>query len=114
VIDDALALEDAGAFAIVLELIPRELAQHITERISVPTIGIGAGAGCNIQVLVVHDLIGLSFGQLPRFVRQYANVREVMTEAITRFAADVRSGSYPSEKESYGLTEKVAKEILET
>ena len=111
VIEDALALEAAGAFAIVLELIPRELAQHITERVSIPTIGIGAGAGCNIQVLVVHDLIGLSFGQLPRFVRQYADVREVMTDAITRFAEDVRSGSYPSEKESYGLTGKVADEL---
>jgi 3-methyl-2-oxobutanoate hydroxymethyltransferase len=111
VIDDALALEAAGAFAIVLELIPRELAAYITEKISIPTIGIGAGAGCNIQVLVIHDLIGLSFGQLPRFVRQYADVRKIMTEAITSFAADVRSGSYPDEKESYGLTEEVAKEL---
>jgi 3-methyl-2-oxobutanoate hydroxymethyltransferase len=111
VIDDALALEEAGAFAIVLELIPRELAEHISQKISIPTIGIGAGAGCDIQVLVIHDLIGLSFGQLPRFVRQYANAREIMTDAITRFAADVRSGSYPSETESYGLTEEVAKEL---
>ena len=111
VIDDALALEAAGAFAIVLELIPRELAAHITKTLSIPTIGIGAGAGCDIQVLVVHDLIGLSFGKLPRFVRPYANVQEIMTDAITRFAADARSGSYPSNQESYGLTAEVAQEL---
>ena len=111
VIEDALALEAAGAFAVVLELIPRELAAHITQKISIPTIGIGAGAGCDIQVLVIHDLIGLSFGQLPRFVRQYANMREIMTDAITRFAEDVRSGSYPADTESYGLTPEVAKEL---
>lgn len=111
VIDDALALEDAGAFALVLELIPRELAEHITERLSIPTIGIGAGAGCNIQVLVFHDLIGLSFGQLPRFVRQYANVREVMHTAIAQFAEDVRTGAYPAATESYGLSASVAQEL---
>ena len=111
VIDDALALQEAGAFALVLELIPRELARHITEKLDIPTIGICAGAGCDIQVLVIHDLIGLSFGQLPRFVRQYANVREIMTDAITRFAADVRAGDYPANGESYSLPAAVAQEL---
>jgi len=110
-LDDAHALADAGAFAIVLELVPREIAQMITERVSVPTIGIGAGAGCDIQVLVIHDLIGLSFGKLPRFVRQYANLREITTDAITRWADDVRNGSYPADEESYGLPAAAAAEL---
>ncbi len=73
-LDDALALEEAGAFAIVLEVVPREIAQLITESVSIPTIGIGAGADCDIQVLVLHDMLGLSFGKLARFVRPYANL----------------------------------------
>lgn len=110
-LDDAYALEDAGAFSIVLELVPREIAQLITERISIPTIGIGAGPHCDIQVLVIHDLIGLSFGKLPRFVRQYANLRETTTEAITRWADDVRNGTYPADEESYGLPAEAAAEL---
>ncbi len=110
-LDDAYALEEAGAFSIVLELVPREVAQLITERISIPTIGIGAGAHCDIQVLVIHDLIGLSFGKLPRFVRQYANLRETTTEAITRWADDVRNGTYPADEESYGLPAEAAAEL---
>ncbi|MBS1794754.1 MAG: 3-methyl-2-oxobutanoate hydroxymethyltransferase [Acidobacteria bacterium] len=110
-IEDAKMLEEAGAFAIVLELVPRELAAIITKELEISTIGIGAGAECDIQVLVLHDLIGLSFGRLPRFVRQYANLREVMTEAIHNWTADVKSGAYPSDKESYGLTEETKKEL---
>ena len=110
-LDDAYALEEAGAFSIVLELVPREIAQLITERISIPTIGIGAGPHCDIQVLVIHDLIGLSFGKLPRFVRQYANLRETTTEAITRWADDVRNGTYPADEESYGLPAEAAAEL---
>jgi 3-methyl-2-oxobutanoate hydroxymethyltransferase len=109
--DDARALEDAGAFAIVLEVVPREIASLITESVSIPTIGIGAGAGCDIQVLVLHDMLGLSFGKLARFVRPYANLHEVMTEAITRYADDVRSGTYPSEAESYALPAEAAEEL---
>jgi 3-methyl-2-oxobutanoate hydroxymethyltransferase len=111
VIDEAKMLEDAGAFAVVLELVPREVAEIITRSISIPTVGIGAGAGCDIQVLVIHDLLGLSFGKLPRFVRPYANLRETMTDAITRWADDVRAGTYPSEEESYGLSAEVANEL---
>jgi 3-methyl-2-oxobutanoate hydroxymethyltransferase len=110
-IEEAKMLEEAGAFAIVLELVPREIAEIITQNLQIPTIGIGAGAGCDIQVLVLHDLLGLSFGKLPRFVRPYANLRETMTDAITRWADDVRNGAYPSENESYGLPEETAREL---
>jgi 3-methyl-2-oxobutanoate hydroxymethyltransferase len=110
-LDDARALEEAGAFAIVLEVVPREIARLITETVSIPTVGIGAGVHCDIQVLVIHDLIGLSFGKLPRFVRPYANLRESMTEALSRFAEDVRTGAYPSDAESYGLPAEAAAEL---
>lgn len=110
-IDDARALEDAGAFAVVLEVVPREIARLITESISIPTIGIGAGVHCDIQVLVLHDMLGLSFGKQARFVRPYANLREVMTDAVTRYADDVRNGTYPSQAESYGLPAETAEEL---
>ena len=110
-VDDARALEDAGAFAIVLEVVPREIAKLITETVSIPTIGIGAGAECDIQVLVLHDMLGLSFGKLARFVRPYANVGQVMTDAVTRYADDVRNGTYPSDDESYALPAEAADEL---
>ncbi len=110
-IDDAKALEDAGAFAIVLELVPREVAAMITEELHISTIGIGAGLECDIQVLVLHDLVGMTFGRQPRFVRQYANIRDVMTDAIKNWSADVKSGAYPSDSESYGLTEETKKDL---
>lgn len=112
-IEDAKLMEEAGAFAIVLELVPREVAEIITKELSISTIGIGAGAECDIQVLVLHDLIGMTFGRLPRFVRQYANVRDVMTEAIQNWTKDVKSGDYPNESESYGLTEETKSELEE-
>jgi 3-methyl-2-oxobutanoate hydroxymethyltransferase len=110
-LDDARALEDAGAFAIVLEVVPREIASLISETVSIPTIGIGAGAGCDIQVLVLHDMLGLSFGKLARFVRPYANLHEVITDAVSRYADDVRNGTYPSEDESYALPADAAEEL---
>ncbi len=110
-IEDAKMLEDAGAFAIVLELVPREVAAMITAELEMSTIGIGAGLECDIQVLVLHDLVGMTFGRQPRFVRQYANVRDVMTDAIHRWTADVKSGAYPNDKESYGLTDETKKEM---
>ena len=110
-IDDAKALEDAGAFAVVLEVVPREIAKMITESISIPTIGIGAGVHCDIQVLVLHDMLGLSFGKLARFVRPYANLHEVITDAVTSYADDVRNGTYPSEAESYALPAETAEEL---
>ncbi len=110
-IDDALALEDAGVFAVVLEVVPREIAEIITERLSIPTIGIGAGVHCDIQVLVLHDMLGLSFGKLARFVRPYASLGETITEAVTRYADDVRNGTYPSKAESYSLPADAAEEL---
>lgn len=110
-LDDAKAMEDAGAFAVVLEVVPREIAQMITESVSIPTIGIGAGVHCDIQVLVLHDMLGLSFGKQARFVRPYANLREVMTDAVSRYADDVRNGTYPSEAESYALPADTAAEL---
>lgn len=111
-IEDAKMLEDAGAFAIVLELVPSEIAEIVTKELNISTIGIGAGAACDIQVLVLHDLVGLSFGRLPRFVRQYADIRKVMSDAITNWSADVKSGNYPNEDESYGMPESVDIENL--
>ncbi|PYT01572.1 MAG: 3-methyl-2-oxobutanoate hydroxymethyltransferase [Acidobacteria bacterium] len=106
-IEDAHMLEEAGAFSIVLELVPREVAEIVTAELEISTIGIGAGSACDIQVLVLHDLIGFTFGRQPRFVRQYANVSQVITDAITNWMQDVKSGNYPNEEESYGLPKDV-------
>ena len=111
-VEDARALEAAGVFALVLEVIPREIARLVTEAVGVPTIGIGAGEHCDSQILVTHDLVGFSFSRTrPRFVRQYADLRAQMTEAVTRFADDVRSGAYPAENESYPLPAEAAAEL---
>jgi 3-methyl-2-oxobutanoate hydroxymethyltransferase len=110
-IEDAKLLEEAGAFAIVLELVPHEVAEIITKELTISTVGIGAGANCDIQVLVLHDLVGMTFGRQPRFVRQYANVRNVMDDAIKNWMKDVKNGEYPNEAESYGLTPEVFAEI---
>jgi 3-methyl-2-oxobutanoate hydroxymethyltransferase len=114
-VEDARALEAAGAFALVLEVVPREIARIVTASVSIPTIGIGAGEHCDAQVLVIHDLLGLSFSPTrPRFVRQYADLRAQMTEAISRFAEDVRTGAYPAEHESYPLPREAAAELAAT
>jgi 3-methyl-2-oxobutanoate hydroxymethyltransferase len=111
-VEDARALEAAGAFALVLEVVPREIARVVTSSVRIPTIGIGAGEHCDAQVLVIHDLLGLSFSPTrPRFVRQYADLRAQMTEAISRFAEDVRAGAYPAENESYPLPREAAAEL---
>src|SRR3984893_505371 len=98
---DARAVEAAGAFAIVLEAVPRELAAQITRELRIPTIGIGAGPDCDGQILVVHDLLGLTFGQTPKFARQYANVGEVISKAVRDYCSDVRGGTFPSDGECY-------------
>jgi 3-methyl-2-oxobutanoate hydroxymethyltransferase len=100
-IRDARAVEAAGAFAVVLEAVPRELAAQITRELRIPTIGIGAGPDCDGQVLVIHDLLGLTFGQTPRFARKYANVGEIIAKAAKEYCEDVRSGTFPSDGESY-------------
>src|SRR5260370_28736574 len=98
---DARAVEAAGAFAVVLEGVPRELAAQITRELRIPTIGIGAGPDCDGQILVVHDLVGLSFGQTPKFARQYANLGPVISKAVREYCDDVRGGTFPSDAESY-------------
>jgi 3-methyl-2-oxobutanoate hydroxymethyltransferase len=111
-VEDALLLEEAGAFAVVLEVVPREIAREVTAALHVPTVGIGAGADCDAQILVTHDLLGLSFSKTsPRFVRQYANVRDAMNEAIQAYADDVRTGAFPSDQESYPLPADAAAEL---
>ena len=97
----AKELEEAGAFAVVLECVPSALAAEITASLSIPTIGIGAGPDCDAQVLVVNDLLGLTEGPGPKFVKRYANVRETMTEAARRYAEEVAAGVYPDEDHSY-------------
>ena len=98
---DARAVEAAGAFAVVLEAVPRELATQITRELRIPTIGIGAGPDCDGQILVVHDLLGLTFEQTPKFARKYANVGEIISNAVREYSADVRSGNFPTDNESY-------------
>lgn len=103
-LDDALALEDAGVVAIVLEAIPFEIATAVTQRLGVPTIGIGAGAGCDGQVLVWHDVLGLGTGTPPSFARQYAALGDATRDALARFAADVRERRFPAEQDGYKIS----------
>jgi 3-methyl-2-oxobutanoate hydroxymethyltransferase len=98
---DACAAEEAGAFGIVLECIPAALAKKITATLRIPTIGIGAGVGCDGQVLVLHDLIGLGEGRLPKFVKRYADVRSTILNAAIQFRDEVRGGAFPAEEHSY-------------
>lgn len=109
---DARAVEAAGAFSLVLESIPAEVAELITRELKIPTIGIGAGAGCDAQVLVWHDLVGLSFGVQPKFARRYADLRAALEQAVSRFVADVHGGNFPGEAETYHLPPEVAEKFL--
>ena len=102
-VEDAQALEAAGAFSIVLEGMPEPVGRRVTESVGVPTIGIGAGRSCDGQVLVFHDLVGLTQGPAPRFVRRYADLAGAISDATKRFIDDVRSGSFPSEAETYSM-----------
>jgi 3-methyl-2-oxobutanoate hydroxymethyltransferase len=105
-LEDARALAAAGVFGIVLEGVPNVLAQVITQEVPVPTIGIGAGPYCDGQVLVFHDVLGLYDGRVPKFVRQYAHLADVATEALQHFFADVQEGTFPSDAESYHMDEE--------
>jgi 3-methyl-2-oxobutanoate hydroxymethyltransferase len=107
-LDDAFALQDAGVFALVLEAVPSEVARMITRKVEIPTIGIGAGPHCDGQILVYSDLIGLSFGHTPKFVRKYADVSSVIAGAVARYVDDVHTRAFPSEVESYGLSPEVS------
>jgi 3-methyl-2-oxobutanoate hydroxymethyltransferase len=104
--EDALALQDAGCFSLVLEAVPAPIATAITEALDIPTIGIGAGAGCDGQVLVWHDLLGLYEGHAPRFVKQYAELAPVIGEAVARYAAEVRDGTFPEDVHTYSIPDE--------
>jgi 3-methyl-2-oxobutanoate hydroxymethyltransferase len=102
-VEDAAALEDAGCFAVVLEAVPAPVAAEVTRRLAVPTIGIGAGPDCDGQVLVYHDLLGLTEGHLPRFVKRYGNLSREIRDALESYAEDVRSGTFPEEQHTYEM-----------
>lgn len=108
---DAQAVEDAGAFSVVLEGIPRELAAIITQRLRIPTIGIGAGPECDGQILVLHDLVGLSIGPAAKFVRPYANLSEILRQAFVAYREDVAAGRFPNDEESYHWTTGVRQQF---
>ena len=111
-VSEARALDEAGVFALVLEGVPVTLARVITEEVSAPTIGIGAGPYTDGQVLVMHDLLGLNFGHYPKFVRRYAGLAEEATAAITDWIADVRAGGFPTDAESYQMVQAAAEQLL--
>ncbi len=108
-VEDARALAAAGVFAIVLEGVPDVVAQIVTKEVPIPTIGIGAGPYCDGQVLVYHDVLGLHHGRLPKFVRQYTHLADIATEALERFFADIESGTFPADNESYHMDEASAR-----
>ena len=111
--DDAHSLEQAGAYAIVIECVPEPLARMITERVSVPTIGIGAGAGCDGQVQVFHDMMGLYEDFTPKHARRYAQLGQAMVEATQSYISDVQDGSFPDDSESFPLSDKVLESLSE-
>ena len=108
---DAKAVEEAGAFAVVIEAGPAALAQMITDAVSIPTIGIGAGAGCDGQILVYQDMLGMFSDFTPKFVKRYANVGEVMREAFANYAAEVASGAFPTEEHTYKIKDDVLEKL---
>jgi 3-methyl-2-oxobutanoate hydroxymethyltransferase len=110
-VNDAVALEQAGAYAIVLETIPAQLAQVITERVSIPTIGIGAGPHCDGQVQVFHDMLGLFTDFVPRHAKRYAQVGKAVKEAVSQYVMEVQDGAFPTERESFYVDESAAAEL---
>ena len=100
-IDDAQAIEKAGAFALVVECVPAELAEKIRDSVKIPTIGIGAGAGCDGQVLVTHDMLGLFSDLKPKFVKQYADLGTMISDAVAEYCREVRAGSFPDDEHSF-------------
>jgi 3-methyl-2-oxobutanoate hydroxymethyltransferase len=105
-VEDAVALEAAGCFTLVLEAVPSPVATRITKALTIPTIGIGAGAGCDGQVLVYHDLLGLYEGRAPRFVKRYASLADEIRKALQQYAEDVRTGRFPEEQHGYAMPEE--------
>ena len=111
IVDDAANLEKAGAFAVVIESVPVEVAAAVTRSVKIPTIGIGAGPACDGQVLVFHDMMGFSNGYMPKFVRKYADIHGVMSGAVQAYASEVREGRFPDDSTSYHLKPEVAAEL---
>ncbi len=109
---DAHALEDAGAFAIVLETIPTQLATFITQSINIPTIGIGAGAGCDGQVLVINDLLGSFTEFVPKHAKQYAKLADIMSNTITQYYNEVKDGSFPTDEQGFSMDESILAELI--
>ncbi len=110
-LDDAISLDQAGAFAVVMETVPAPLAALITKKISIPTIGIGAGSGCDGQVQVVHDVLGLTSGFVPKHAKQYVKLAELIQKAVLEYNSDVKSGAFPAEANSFPLDEAVLAEL---
>ena len=110
-LEDALAVEEAGAFAVVFECVPAKLAELISSKLSIPTIGIGAGAGCDGQILVYQDMLGTFTDYTPKFVKRFAEVGEVMRNAFAEYNRQVKEGSYPDEAHSFGMDEEVLKKL---
>lgn len=111
ILDDALKIQEAGACAVVLECVPAELAALITEKLVIPTIGIGAGAGCDGQVLVYQDMLGLTSGHVPKFAKRFADVGELMRKGITEYIAETQSGSFPAAEHTYKLDDGVIEQL---
>lgn len=111
IVEGAQALEQAGCWGVVLELVPAPLAKLISERISIPTIGIGAGADCDGQVLVFHDLVGMFSGFTPTFVKRYTEAGTAIREAVAQYAAEVRSGAFPSQSQAFSMKDEILKKI---
>lgn len=110
-LEDALAVEKAGAFALVLECVPRKLADIITEKLTIPTIGIGAGNGCDGQILVYQDLLGMFSDFTAKFVKKYANVGEIMKDAFSAYIEDVKQGAFPEKKHEYDIADEVIEKL---
>lgn len=110
-IEDAKRVEEAGAFMVVLECIPAPIAKKITEAISIPTIGIGAGAGCDGQVLVYQDMLGMFSDYVPKFVKHFAEAGEVMKKAFSDYTAEVKAGTFPTQAQTYGIADDVLEKL---
>lgn len=110
-IEDAIALQDAGAFAVVIECVPHKLAEYISEILSIPTIGIGAGNGCSGQVLVYQDMLGMYSDFTPKFVKKFANVGDVMTDAFKSYSDEVKTGNFPTEEHSFKIDDDIIGKI---
>ncbi|MGM9533298.1 3-methyl-2-oxobutanoate hydroxymethyltransferase, partial [Intestinibacter sp.] len=113
-IDDALAVEEAGAFAVVIEGVPAEIASIITEKLSIPTIGIGAGAGCDGQVLIYQDMLAMFSDFTPKFVKKYAEVGQIMSNAFETFIKEVKDGTFPQKEHTYKIDPSVVDELNKT